>query len=236
MSKTAILLLITVLTVSSLLMLKVAPASAVIPKPSVPEFTLKLVAHPYDVPPTYEIDPYTGKNVMTQAGYHVENKSIEIVIKNQPFVNSFNGVNYRLFYNVRVKGHFSEEWDSLYRCRSFSRSSEYIPNMLAAERGSEYTIASYQADYPSGSQLDFQVEASTMYEGQVKVYSNLYDFTGHYEPGYVLGETSGWSNTQTITINETLTTEQVNTILVVIVVLVIGAGLVLLVYFTKRKK
>ena len=50
-------------------------------KPSVPEFTVKLVAHPYDVPTTYSTDPYTGETI-THAGYHMENKSIEVSIKN----------------------------------------------------------------------------------------------------------------------------------------------------------
>ena len=58
------------------------PAS--IPKPSVPEFTVKAVSHPYDVPTTYSTDPYTGETI-THEGYHVENKSIEVWIKNQPF-------------------------------------------------------------------------------------------------------------------------------------------------------
>ena len=49
-------------------------------KPSVPEFSLKLAAHPYDVPPTYEIEPYTGEKVLPEEGYHVENRSVEITI------------------------------------------------------------------------------------------------------------------------------------------------------------
>ena len=61
-----------------------------IPKPSIPEFTLKLVANPYDVPPTNstKIDPYTGEETVTIIpGYHVENKLIEITIRNQPFTD-----------------------------------------------------------------------------------------------------------------------------------------------------
>ena len=95
MSKRTSLLFIVILTVSSLILVNLAPAS--ITKPSVPEFTVKFEAHPYDVPPTYGIDPYTGKNVMTQAGYHVENKSIEVIkilkrnIKWTPLKNFPNG-------------------------------------------------------------------------------------------------------------------------------------------------
>ena len=32
-----------------------------IPKPSIPEFTLKFEDNSYYVPPTYEINPYTGE-------------------------------------------------------------------------------------------------------------------------------------------------------------------------------
>ena len=97
MRKIATLLVVLILTVSSLIMAK--PACASTPKPSVPEFTLKYVDHSYDVPPTYSTDPYTGKTVMTQAGYHVENKSIEVTIKNQPFTNykDASGNNVMLF-------------------------------------------------------------------------------------------------------------------------------------------
>ncbi len=52
---------------------------------STPEFTLRYVDHSYDVPPTNRVDPYTGKNVTTQAGYHIQNNSIEVIIKNQQF-------------------------------------------------------------------------------------------------------------------------------------------------------
>jgi hypothetical protein len=78
MSKLATLLFITVLTVSSLVMVGSVFAQS-IQTPSVPEFTVKLVAHPYDVPPTTTttIDQYTGQEIVTTIpGYHVENKSI----------------------------------------------------------------------------------------------------------------------------------------------------------------
>jgi hypothetical protein len=68
MNRRIALVLILILTASSLIVVKTAPASASIPKPSVPEFTLKFVDYSYDVPPTYGIDPYTGKVVMTNTG------------------------------------------------------------------------------------------------------------------------------------------------------------------------
>ena len=56
MSKLASLLLISVLTVVSLIAVMPKPAFASITKPSVPEFTVKLIDSSYDVPTTYSID------------------------------------------------------------------------------------------------------------------------------------------------------------------------------------
>ena len=48
---------------------------------------------------------------MTQAGYHIQNKSIEITIKNQPFTSYRNENNSLvvLYYYILVKGHF-QDW------------------------------------------------------------------------------------------------------------------------------
>ena len=171
-----------------------------IPKPSVPEFTLKYIEHPYDIPPTYGIDQYTGKTIVIKEGYHVQNKSIEVVVKNQPFDYSSQ---YLLFYNIRVKGHFGQEWSSLYNDKNYSFSAPYPKNHLQATKNSQYTVATVPVDqYPDDSYLDFQVEAVIMYEGQVRVYRDLYDFRGSLEQGYVVAEKSEWSNTQTINLGD----------------------------------
>lgn len=81
MRKSFALVLILILTVSSIIMVKSAFSS--ITKPSVPEFTVKLVDSSYDVPTSYSIDPYTGQNV-THAGSHVESRTLDVKIKNQP--------------------------------------------------------------------------------------------------------------------------------------------------------
>ncbi len=164
-------------------------------KPSVPEFTVKLVAYPYDVPSstTTHIDQYTGeKTVRTTPGYQVENRSIEIMIKNQPFTpyNDSDGNVIRLYYNVRVKGHFGDNWEELYSRSRDSASANPVPS------NSEYTVLSLPADYPDGGQVDFQVEALAGY------YKYWADSRVWFAFGYVLEpvEASGWSNTQTITI------------------------------------
>jgi hypothetical protein len=88
------------------------PAS--IPKPSIPDFTLKFVIDSYDVPPTYGIDQYTGETIITEGGYHVDNKTIEITIKNQPYTYSYNDSSAWIVYNVMVKGHFGEDWKTVF--------------------------------------------------------------------------------------------------------------------------
>ena len=165
-----------------------------IPKPSVPEFTVKLVDNSYGVPPTTttKIDQYTGKEiVVTTPGRHVENKSIEITIKNQLLApcTDADGHEVKLYYNVRSKGHFGEDWTAPLPFRKYDPVSR-----IPVYSSSGYTVVTCSADYPADAQVDFQVEA----------------FIGHYYydsiPGHPLGiysafkvdATSGWSNTQTI--------------------------------------
>lgn len=155
-------------------------------KPSVPEFTLKYIHNSYDVAPTYGIDPYTGKNVVTQAGYHVENKSIEITIRNQPFtlIKVDNEHYADFFYNISYKGHYGEDWQYY----SYDLNTEWF----LRQSDSEYTVISFK-QIPSDGQIDFRVQAQIGYFTYYYMPWKVYDFTG---------ETSGWSNTQTITISD----------------------------------
>ena len=210
MSKLVALMLFALLALSGFVMVGSVSAQS-IPKPSVPEFTLKVVAHPFDVPPTYEEDPYTGEQVLTEEGYHVENKSIEVTIKNQPFSSyvDVNGNSIGLYYNITVKGHYEDAWDYCF-------GNPYRGLLNAS--GSDYTIISMPIGYhvtvplggyplegiDVGDQVDFRVQA------QIGYYSKSY--TGMFAPVpggdfyYVFaGETSGWSETQTLTIGESQT-------------------------------
>ena len=86
------LFIILIIAISSLIIVESASAQT-IPKPSVPEFTLKYVDNSYDVAPktTSSTDPYTGKVTSTTIqGYHVQNRSVEIIIKNQQFTSYLN--------------------------------------------------------------------------------------------------------------------------------------------------
>ncbi len=195
------------MAISSLIIVKPASCQTT---PSVPEFTLKYVDYSYDVPPTYGINQYTGQNVTIQAGYHVDNRTMVFTIKNQPFTsyNDSSGNYIGLYYNFRVKGHYGDEWTyypfgtngvSTWLYGRFDSGSLSSPEYPASN--SDYTTASInfyslfnEQNVPAGSQLDFQVQVLI---GQVNiVYTELmagdgYNFTG---------ESSDWSNTQTITI------------------------------------
>jgi hypothetical protein len=164
---------------------------------TVPEFTLKFVEHPYDVPPTYGVDPYTGKSVITQDGYHVENKSIEITVKNQTYLPSYNGSSVWLVYNVQAKGHFEGSWTAIYRF------DQYTGGYLPIQSSSGSAVISVPADdYPVDGEVDFQVQALTEYQAQITCYPHLGTILGAYEvTGYAIGETSDWSKTISIDLN-----------------------------------
>ena len=211
MSKPVTLLLITLLAVPSLVMVSRVLAQS-IPKPSVPEFTLELVDSSYDVPTTHEINPYTGENV-TYEGYHVKSTSIQVKIENQPFApyerqdlnEAFNRTIY-FFYNIRIKGFYTDNWIELYN------PSDGYPQWS----DSQYTLFSYvwggdggtlmgskSVNLPAGGEVDFQVEAMIGYVHR----------SGEppWFPWTFYGETSGWSNTQTITIAESQTSSPEST-------------------------
>jgi hypothetical protein len=263
MRKLATLLLITVLTVSSLLMVGSAFAQS-IPKPSVPEFTVKYVDLSYYEPPTYGVDQFTGETVITNEGYYVDNKSVAFKIVNQPFTsfNDSSGNYIALYYNFRFKGLFGDEWfyypfsesgGGTHRYSAmFYVLSDQSPKLEASD--SEYTDIFlglpflFGAFNPKvGSLVDFQVQALI---GHI-----VYEGDGFYS--YV-GQRSDWSNTQTIEVGESQTsspepttptsptplptdytgvglTETEIVIGVAVTIVVLAIGMGLLVYLIKRK-
>jgi hypothetical protein len=216
-------------------------------QPSIPELTLKFVDYSYDVPPktTTTIDPYTNETITTTIpGYHVENKTIEAIINNNI------GASY---YNFRYKGHYENEWK--YYPFSPSSSGYSLPDTYSVPykaSNSSYTVAalpSYFFNDIERGEVDVQVQAlfgdfrAVPYGHILPLPAPTYDF-------YFEGTTSNWSETQTITIGESLNpipsptstpyqesqpTEQEVIVGTVITVAVIGAGLGLLLYLIKRK-
>ena len=135
----------------------------------------------------------------TQPDYHVENKTTETKIKNQPFTPyqiKINDVNWTInfFYNIRLKGHFSQDWGYY---RYYNGSSD---GNLREAYDSQYTVIPIDSYLPSEGQIDVQIEALIGYEHGV-----ISPYGVPVTARVITGEASGWSNTQTITIPETST-------------------------------
>ena len=199
------LLLFVILAVSSLIAVEAAQAS--VSKPTVPEFTLKYIDTSYDVPSstTTTTDPYTGKQtVTTHPGYHVKDGYVEVIIKNQQFTQySIDNHQIFLFYNFSSKGHYAEGW-TYYPGDSYGR--EYSP-IYITQTTSDYTAHNFSA--PPEGKIDFRVQAQIGYYNTKELYIMVpgAPFT---ELTFV-GEVSGWSNTQTITIGQSDSTTAPNT-------------------------
>jgi hypothetical protein len=165
-------------------------AESSIPKPSIPEFTVTLVDRSYDAPATQSIDPYTGETV-TQPSHRIDNRTIEVTIKNQPFAS-------KLMYNIRVKGHFSKDWTEVFHPSDgfpIQSDSEYTVLSFSSKGGDDFYGPHSAVIYaPPSGQVDFQVEAmngNVSREIFIPVPGTGWFFTG---------EKSGWSNTQVLTV------------------------------------
>jgi hypothetical protein len=185
MNKIFTLAVIVLLAASNLVLIGSVYAES-IPKPAIPEFTLKYVEHPYDVPPTYGVDEYTGKTIVTSNGYHVANKSVEITIKNQPFSTiKLDETHYaNFYYNISYKGYYGSEW------------AYFVPfnntlGWFSKQSDSEYTVIAFKEIPSNGGSIDFKVQAQMGYYTEYHMPFDAYDFTG---------QLSGWSNIQTVII------------------------------------
>ena len=172
-SKVITLILILIIATSSLSLIIIKPVSAEISKPSAPEFSAK-------------ISDYSG------------DKAIELTIKNQPFESyTDNSQTISLYYNVHFKLHNADSWTAMYYCgdvfptHSNSDITLVYPLQitqnddsnyyLLKEKGGNYYLLS---QIPFNGQIDFRVQAM---EGVLTSAS----FTG---------QTSDWTNVQTLTI------------------------------------
>jgi hypothetical protein len=172
-----------------------------IPTPSVREFTLTFVPQPStDATPTYGVDPYTGKSYLLSPGYHVDNSFILITIENQaftPYTNE-NGHYISLFYNFSYKAHSEDDWK--YNVDNNFYSPLGRPDYRQPE--SNYTTIKFLPSYylntnNSTDEMDFRVQAKIGYyrlDDNQKIFHITFT-----------GQTSDWSNLQTISIPETST-------------------------------
>jgi hypothetical protein len=197
-------------------------AETALQKPAIPEFTLRFVDNSYDVPPTFSKDPFTGKNEMTQEGYHVENKTIEVKIKNQSFnryVDS-QGNHIMLQYDIRWKGHFDGYWveysshnNGIY----LGASNQIMVDGSLLYPNAPYTEATYiigtnryegqfafgydgrLGNVSDGGKIDFQVQALIGYYNSIEVPPDSVYPRGNIQTVFT-GVSSDWSKTQAITI------------------------------------
>ena len=193
--KSLALILILIIAISSLSLIIVKPANAqTIPKPSVPEFTVNLADHSYDVPPktTSTTNSYTNKTtIITHPGYHVKNVTIDVTITNQPFQNTVDGNATNLYYAIQTKAHFA----------NWTYDSPDIYN-LQVQSNSSYTVISFPT-YQAGYQVDFRVAAVLGF-----YFDALVTYTGGipFPDTLFIDKTSDWSRTQTFTMPSTTTT------------------------------
>jgi hypothetical protein len=217
--------------------------------PSVPEFTIVPIGPSFDIPPTYSFNSSTGL-FDTNDGCHIQYSTVEIIIKNQPFSNQ--SANDHFYYNIRIKPHNYPDsyWNELFSAGAdgypIQTSSNYTAIPIAVE-GSQ----ALGPIIPTGATTDIQVEAMIGHIGRNNT------MIPYPYPYVFFGETSGWSNTQTVTLppktaftaspsptpspepqeQEQPQPEPFPTTLVAVVsgasLAIVGAGL--LVYFKKRK-
>ena len=220
-SKTLALLLTLIIAMPCLTLLTVKPVNAqIIPKPSVPDFTLNYVDSSYDVPSTTSTttDPYTGKQTTTTAtGYRIYNQSIYVSAKNQPFTpyNDSDGHYINLAYTIRWKGYYSDSWNYLPNRTAYYGVDGYwspyegnttiVIGLNWKENPIEIHAINRDFDYdyflggvPVNGTVDFQVQAFIGYSELVPMPRNPYNDNGYYL--VVTGQSSDWSSTQTITI------------------------------------
>jgi len=254
MKKNATLLLIAVLALSRLVISGSVFAQS-ITKPSIPEFEAEYIDNSYDIAPTYTIDPYTNNTIIKTYGDHVDNRTIVVKIKNEPFTpftdSSGNTIN--MFYNVRYKGTYGKDWTFRYggeRMIMYSAGPDDIYGYKIQDYASQNTIIVIESPAQQG-QMDIQVETLKGYTNQTTIQSHIFMSVVGYT---FYGEKSGWSNTQTLTIGETqmptsspaatptLTPTVTPTstpyqipITIVTFAAIVAAVLILLVYLIKRK-
>jgi hypothetical protein len=220
------------------------PTLALITKPSIPEFTVEVIDCSGDGPRIY---------------------FIELKVKNQQFTpyevqESPQSANWTIefYYNIQVKERNGENWISFhsplveplkpsnsdYTVLSFRLSPTHPAQGFMLE-SYDATTDSYSepslSGLPFNPEIDFRFEAMTGYVHR-GYNPNATDQLQMW-PWIFTGETSGWSNTQTIAIDENDSTTNTNmslfqnpSVLLAIVsaVSMASASIGLLVYFKKR--
>jgi hypothetical protein len=172
-----IIVIVLSLVVASSIMAQCALAQSV---PSVPEFKLSYTNNVYDVSPKTTIDEWSGEPTNIP-GYHVDYREVLIKVRNQPHTQLINGSTANLFYSIREKNHYSNEWSIGYTYIG-ATDSEVTP--FTVNLNGPTNLVHAMPDFNAGNMIDFQVKASI----------------GFYDGKNFSGEESTWSETQTLTI------------------------------------
>lgn len=211
LGKSTTLLLITALTLSSLMFTNFSVATdypvfvdtSNVPRPSTPEFTISLADHSYDADPVTSstTNPYNNQTTtITIPSQHIKNVNIDLTIKNQPYPVTIEGNTSQMFFFVRTKGHYAQDFSNDYQYIPLY-VSDYpdFPNVM--QSGSDYTVISLSIEgYNIGDEIDYQVAA-------VLAYGCSFTRTAippMFEFKYIRAATSNWSATQTFTIPDPL--------------------------------
>ena len=229
MRKTFALATILLMAISGLVIVNPAASQSML-KPSVPQFTLQYIDYITNIEPTTSTNPYNGQNVTTSYGSTSYNETVVFKIKNQPFTpyKDSNGNYIGLYYNFRYKGHYQNQWTYMpFNPDGMTatpwggwlfgtHSLPYFPQTSSDNTTFVFALTDFvpygQPAFPDGGQLDFQLQAqigniSYASEGSPSL-GNYYRFTG---------ESSDWSNTQTLNItynsNSTATNASLNSTL-----------------------
>lgn len=217
-SKKWALSFIVLVAVLSLALLVTKPVNAqTIPTPSVPDFSLEYVNTSYFSSPITTTDPYTGQN-HTYSNTITE-RGVVVTIKNQPYTqpldsNGLLAMNQPcLFYLFQWKGHYSTTWTNSSLSALYpEQNSTYIVDRLGMDGNSDDRFGGpiQLEGITDGGKLDFQVQAFIGYYEYIPTPTQLDPFYQTSTAVFV-GQSSGWSDTQTIDIINGSTTTSIGT-------------------------
>jgi len=166
--------------------------AASVAKLSAPELvSVTYTDYSYDVPASTSVDPFTGKIVENPA-YRVENRTLTFVINKK---NSITNHSQYSYYTIRMKGSFSNEWNTIAN-RAIPNSDSPLTSVMLTLPSPETILSGdsgHSYYYPSEGKADFQVQ--TQEWGQVPSELGPPFESSHIET--LLAE-SDWSNTKTI--------------------------------------
>lgn len=215
----ALILTLIVITPSlTIPIIKTANAQT-ITKPSVPEFTITVNDHSYYEPsttPSYYTDPYTGEKHLIkegQEGHSVQNGTIDLTIYTQKLDDySVQGNSVSLYFRVAYKGHFEPSWNYFLPDYGFyGNDSQYLHASQDGINKVQFGFGQFSFDFgeyksiyipPSfgeieeGGQIDFKVEAFVGHTSASK-YATQRGLETYYA---YIGESSGWSDVQTVSV------------------------------------